>query len=202
MLAHGTGLRGALNEVGVARRPAAALAAAAVAAAPMVVAFALLFPVNPERSALGIWMTGVVSPVSEEVLFRGFLFHQLHRRAGWPFLAAVLVSVAPFVWGHLHQAADAGGGLWGVAAIVVVIGAGAAFFSWVLVRWDYNLWFPVGLHAFMNLSWYVFAVDTTAVGGWASNGARLLTLTLAAIVTLRRGRRSGRSSAASTALTG
>jgi uncharacterized protein len=185
----------ALRELGLARPPAIPLAAALIAAAPMLVVFPFLFPINPGLSVLALWMTGLVSPVSEEVLFRGFLFRQLHQRAGWPFLPAVLVSVAPFVWGHLHQADSLGAGAWGALAVAVITGAGAALFAWLLVRWDYNLWFAIGLHAFMNLAWYVFDVSDTAVGGWIANGVRLFVVAAAILITRRRERWFGGSAA-------
>jgi hypothetical protein len=40
------------------------------------------------------------------------------------------------------------------------------------------------LHALMNLWWYIFEVDTTALGGWLANIARLLTIVLSVAVTL------------------
>lgn len=177
MIVHRVGMRTALREIGLGGIGAGrGLAFAFAAALPALLTFAVAFPlVRP----IDLWqcaMTGIVSPVSEEVLFRGYLFRQLYARAGWPFWAALLINVVPFALGHLSQAERAGGELLTVAGVFVITGAGAALFAWLLVRSGYNLWFVIGLHAVLNLYWYVFAVSNTAIGGWLSNLARLTTL--------------------------
>jgi membrane protease YdiL (CAAX protease family) len=133
-----------------------------------------------------MWMTVVVSPVAEEVLFRGYLFRQLHVHGRWPFWLAVLMNAAPFVWGHLYQAAQSSQAALGVLWVGLIMGIGAAAFSWVFIHWDYNLWFPIGLHSAMNLWWYLFNADESAFGGWSGNVARAMTLGLAIAITLRR----------------
>ncbi|HEV8371139.1 MAG TPA: type II CAAX endopeptidase family protein [Pyrinomonadaceae bacterium] len=188
MLAHRLGGGGGFRELGLARWPGKALAAALVATLPMLLVFATLLPVNPSLAVLPVWMTAVASPLSEEVLFRGYLFRQLYQRAQWPFWAAALMNVVPFTWGHLYQAGRSGLGGWGFVLVVLIMGSGAAIFAWLLVRWEYNLWFNIGLHSGMNLWWYVFAVDDSAFGGLKANIARLLTLALAVFITLRHGR--------------
>ena len=40
----------------------------------------------------------------------------------------------------------------------------------------------------MNLWWEIFAVDGTALGGWLANGARLLTVFLAVMLTIYKDR--------------
>jgi hypothetical protein len=40
----------------------------------------------------------------------------------------------------------------------------------------------------MNLWWEVFAVDDTALGGWLANGARLLTIACAILLTIFKDR--------------
>ena len=193
MMAHRIRPREALREVGLACAPGRALALAFLAAAPMFLAFALFSGVNPCMELLYLWMTAVVSPISEEVLFRGYLFRQLYERARWPLWAAVLMNVVPFAWGHLNQADRAGMDLGGFAMVFLITGAGAALFAWLFVRWNYNLWFVIGLHGLMNLWWYVFAVDDTAVGDTVANVARLLTAGAAVLLTLNGDRlfRSG-----------
>ena len=187
MAAHRVGVPGALRELGLWGAAGFALGAALVATLP-VAALGVVLPVNPSLTLLPIWMTAVVSPLSEEVLFRGYLFHQLYERAGWPVWVAVVMNVVPFAWGHIGQAAQTGMGLLGAVLVLLITGVGAALASWLLVRWEYNLWFIIGLHALVNLWWYVFAVDETVIGGWAGNIARLLTFALAILISLQRAR--------------
>lgn len=188
IIAHRVGIIGSLRELGLARTAGWPLAAAFIATLPMLVAFAATFPINPEFDWLRLWMTGIVSPISEEVLFRGYLFRQLYERARWPFWLAVLANIVPFAWGHLNQGAEAGMGIRGYLLVLLFTGGGAALFSWLLVRWKFNLWFAIGMHALMNVWWYVFAVDETAIGGRVANVARIVTYLLAIGLTLYAGR--------------
>ena len=61
---------------------------------------------------------------------------------------------------------------------------GAGLFAWLYVEWNYNLWLPVALHFFMNLSWEIFAVSDNALGGLEANLIRGLTVLLAITGTL------------------
>ena len=62
---------------------------------------------------------------------------------------------------------------------------GGLFFSWIYVKWDFNLWCPVGLHFFMNLSWLLFMVEgnSVAAGGVVSNVFRILSVVVAIVLT-------------------
>ncbi len=183
MAAHRVRLRESLRQLGVARPFGFPFVAAFFATLPALVIFAALSPVNRNMSGWWLWMTGVMSPLSEEILFRAYLFQQLYRYAGWPFWAAALMNALPFAWGHINQA-DAT-----VSSFVLVIGIAAvvaALAAWLLARWDYNVWFVVGLHSLMNFYWYVFAPEDTIVGGVVSNVARIVAIGLAVIITLRR----------------
>ncbi|MDQ6738350.1 MAG: CPBP family intramembrane metalloprotease [Gemmatimonadota bacterium] len=180
MLAHGVGARAALRELGLGgAETGRGLLYAFAATLPALIAFALAFPVTHTSDPWQLGMTALISPLSEEVLFRGYIFRQLYARAGWPFWAALLVNVIPFAWGHLGQADRAGGGLLTVVGVLAVTGLGAGLFAWLFVRSGYSLWFVIGLHALLNLYWYVFTVSNTAIGGWLSNLARMATLGLA-----------------------
>jgi membrane protease YdiL (CAAX protease family) len=180
MLAHCVGGRTALRELGLgAAKAARGLFFAFAASLPGLIMFVVAFPIARELDPWQVAMTALISPLAEEVLFRGYIFRQLYARAGWPFWAALLVNVIPFAWGHLGQAYRAGGGLLTIAGVLAVTGFGAGVFAWLFVRSGYNLWFVIGLHAVLNLYWYVFTVSNTAIGGWLSNLARFATLGLA-----------------------
>mgnify|MGYP003483250560 FL=1 len=61
---------------------------------------------------------------------------------------------------------------------------GAILFAWLYVEWDYNLWVPIFLHSLMNLSWHIFEMDETALGGAIPNILRGLTIFLAIVLTI------------------
>lgn len=177
------GVGGALAELGLRASVARGAAIALLATLPMIVAFAVTGGLRADYSLAFLAMTALFSPVAEEVLFRGYAFGQLSRRAGWGFWPAILVPTLFFSLGHLYQA----DGLLQALGIFGVTAIGSVWFAWLYARWD-NLWVPIGLHSLMNLWWYVFAVDTTALGGWLPNIARLATIALSIVVTLRVGR--------------
>jgi membrane protease YdiL (CAAX protease family) len=63
--------------------------------------------------------------------------------------------------GHVEKGAS----LKEAAGLILLTGAGGAIFSWLLVQWN-SLWPPFSLHCLMNLSWELFSVANTALGGW------------------------------------
>jgi membrane protease YdiL (CAAX protease family) len=82
---------------------------------------------------------GIGAPISEELLFRGFLLSALARwRAGyWP--AAIVANVA---WTSFHLG-------YSVAGLLEVF-LGGLFFSWLLWRTG-SLWLPMIGHALTNI---------------------------------------------------
>lgn len=68
---------------------------------------------------------------------------------------------------------------------------GAVLFAWLYIEWDENLWVPIFLHALMNLSWHLFEMDETALGGILPNVFRGLTIALAIIFTIVYKKRKG-----------
>jgi membrane protease YdiL (CAAX protease family) len=182
--AHRFGVARGARELGLCAPRRRALAFAFVACAPMLVAFALAFDVNPELNTLSVAVGCFVAPFAEEVLFRGYLFRQLDRRARLGFWPSALLPSLLFALGHLHQSNDPSE----LLGIVAITGSGGVAFCWMFTRWQDNLWVPFGLHAGMNLWWEVFAVDDGALGGWLANGARLTTAALAIAMTLCKDR--------------
>jgi membrane protease YdiL (CAAX protease family) len=82
---------------------------------------------------------GIGAPISEELLFRGFLLSALARwRAGfWP--AAIVANVA---WTSFHLGYSAAG--------LLEVFLGGLFFSWLLWRMG-SLWLPIIGHAVTNI---------------------------------------------------
>ena len=75
MIAHRVGVRTALRELGLGSIGAGrALVFAFAAALPALITFAVAFPLVRSIDSWQFAMSGIVSPVSEEVLFRGYVF--------------------------------------------------------------------------------------------------------------------------------
>jgi membrane protease YdiL (CAAX protease family) len=151
----------------------------------MLIGFALTGA--PHFSPSRLLLYSVLSPFVEEIAFRGYLFRQLHRRAGWGFWPAALLNAALFGLVHIYQAFTSTGlDLQNLAGIVAITALGGLFFAWLFVRWQDNLWVPFAVHAFMNLWWDLFAIDETALGGWLANGVRFASLGLAVALTIAK----------------
>lgn len=117
---------------------------------------------------------------NEELVFRGFITGMLVRKAGWHFIPAVLLSAFIFAWGHLYQAADVGGA---VLVFLVTSGAGIGFAVFYKM-WGWNLWFPIFMHIFMNLSFAVFHTGDNVLLDKTSNIFRGITILLAIIASI------------------
>jgi membrane protease YdiL (CAAX protease family) len=117
----------------------------------------------------------VLSPIAEEVLFRGWLFRQLILLARWRPLPAGLVSSIAFGLAHPGYMSDP-------LAVLTTTGVGLLF-AWMVLRWD-SLWPAIGLHAAMNFSWAIFGTgrSTAPPGGAAFDGS--LVVSLARIATI------------------
>ena len=183
-IAHATGLKHAIGELGLRAPISRAAIFAFIAAFPMLLVFALSSPLNPKMSALSVGVGCFLAPFAEEVLFRGYMFGQLYRRAHWGFWLSAIVPSILFALGHAYQAT----GIVQLIGIFAVTGLGSILGCWLFVRWQYNLWPVFGLHSLMNLWWEVFGIDDTALGGWTANGARSLTVTIAILLTIYKDR--------------
>lgn len=141
------------------------------------------------HTSLNVVLASVLfGPFAEEVLFRGYLFLQLYRRAQWSLRSAITATALVFGLVRLRNMRTERD-LWRLLAEVLITGLGGAFFAWLLVRWDNNLWVPIGMHVFMNLWWEIFAVDRTAIGNWIANAARISAVAAAVVITLQKTRR-------------
>lgn len=89
-----------------------------------------------------LWLASLVvtvgAPLSEELLFRGFLLPALTKTARGFTGAAVLTTVG---WTGLHL----GYSLIGLVEIMMI----GAYYSWLMWRFQ-NLWLPIVLHAVYN----------------------------------------------------
>jgi membrane protease YdiL (CAAX protease family) len=180
MLIQGTEVRSTFKQLGLRGRFDRALVVALVGTLPVPVTLAFTTGIGPGLELPRLVITGLASPFSEEVLYRGFLFGQLYLHARWPFWAAVVVSALPFGWGHLYKAGELSAPLQALG-VVAVHAVAAAFFAWLYLRWDLSLWYPIGYHALINFWSYVFYVGDSGLAGPVSlalSAAGILALTL------------------------
>jgi CAAX amino terminal protease family. len=147
---------------------------------PMFLGFAFTGALNVGLTIEEFIRKAILAGLFEELFFRGFLFGMLFRYTRWGFIPAVLTGALLFGIVHLYQGNDMLSALsaFGITAF------GAILFSWVYVEWNYNLWVAIGLHTFMNGAWLVFAVDSSATGGLASNIFRAISILLIITITV------------------
>lgn len=122
----------------------------------------------------------------EEYLFRGFLFGLLFFKLKWGFIPASLLGALIFGLAHIYQ----GNTISETTGVFFVTALGAIWYAWLYVEWD-SLWVPVFLHALMNLSWALFDVSDTALGGLYPNLFRIITVALTIILTIRHNKHHG-----------
>lgn len=149
---------------------------------PMFIGYALVFDFTPDFSADNILITVIAAAFFEELYFRGFLFGQIYRYTRWGFIPSVLIGAVLFGLVHLYQAQSFGES----AGIFLITFAGGILYAWAFVEWNNNLWVPIFLHLFMNLSWGMFSAGDNAMGGFYSNLFRAITIALIIILTIRR----------------
>lgn len=154
---------------------------------PMLLGGWIFFSFNGDVTMARILKAALLAGFFEELYFRGFLFGQLYRYTRLGFIPAILLSAVLFASGHLYQSSDPGT----MAGIFLTTFMGSVFFAWLFVEWKYNLWLPVFLHAFMNLSWECFTSNETALGDVASNVFRVMTITAAIVSTIVYKKRKG-----------
>lgn len=116
----------------------------------------------------------------EELLFRGFLFGILYYVVGWGFIPAVILPSIYFGLGHLYQAENFSEAI----NVFLFTGLGSAGFAWFYIAFK-NLWVVIFLHAFMDLSWDVFQIETNAAGNLLVNIFRFTTLGLMIFLAIR-----------------
>lgn len=154
---------------------------ALISTLPLFIAFPVVGDFNGGLTWDKLVRSAVIAAFFEEVIFRGFIFGQLFRYCKIGFWWSVIIPSLLFGSIHLYQGSDP---LSSLAAFGVTF-IGGLFFSWIYVKWDFNLWCPVGLHFFMNLSWLLFTVEgnSVAAGGVVSNVFRIMSVVVAIFLT-------------------
>ena len=167
--------------LGLSARLLPALVFSLVASSPMLIGFAITRRLTPHIELLPVIFTSVLSPVVEEIEFRGFGARHLQRGTGWPFWVVVWPSALLFGYGHFEQ----GESPMEKIGLLLLTCAGGVTFAWLVYRWE-SLWVAIALHICMNLWWDLFSVANTAIGGWFPFTLQNLTMVIAIVITLFR----------------
>ena len=178
-----------LREVlGFNKSPWRALGFAFLCTLPLPLVYALTTPLQePSKMVLEVLYYAVVSPFSEELIFRCFLFGLLFRLAKWGFLPAAMFGGVIFAVGHLYQghAVLDSMGIFGITFIA------SLWWAWLYVEWDFNAWVPIGFHVFMNGWFNIFVVSDTTLLPLAGEIARASVVILSIVLTVAMKRRQG-----------
>lgn len=140
-----------------------------------------------ETSGRIIYRDFVLAGFGEEFIFRAFLFGLLFFYAGWGFISAGIITGLFFGWVHLYQAVDFASA---VSVFIFTVGASIGF-SWFYYAWK-SLWMVLFLHAFMDITWDGFNVQTNVTGDLWINLARFTTLFLAIFFSIRMAKMNDR----------
>lgn len=148
---------------------------------PLFIAFPIVGKFNHALTLDRLIHSTLIVALFEEIIFRGFIFGQLFRYCKIGFGWSVLIPSLLFGSLHLYQGHDLHSSLMAFGITFL----GGLYFSWIYLKWNFNLWCPIGLHFFMNLSWQLFIVEgnSVAAGGVISNIFRFLSVVIAVILT-------------------
>jgi uncharacterized protein len=136
--------------------------------------------VDPSITVSDVAFKGFVYPAFEEISFRGLATGILLVIAGWRFLPAAVFPALFFGLAHASQGSD----LMEAASLTAITAAGGLLFGWLYLKWNYNLWPPIFLHAGLNTLWMIFDLGNNAIGGWLGNVLRISVVAAAIILTL------------------
>jgi membrane protease YdiL (CAAX protease family) len=178
----------ALDSLGFRRNIFRALGWALFFAAPMLSGGLLLFSFPASIDINQLLAGTIIAGFMEEFVYRAFLFGMLFYVARIGFIPAVLINAIPFALAHWNQ----GNNPVEVMLVLLVTGMAGGFFAWLYVEWERNIWLPIALHTWMNLSWSLFAMGENAAGGAWPNLLRAGTIILAILSTLWWKRRTNR----------
>lgn len=151
-----------------------------ICTSPMLIGNAIGYQINSELKLESLVLSVFFAPFIEELFFRGFLFGQIFKYTKIGFIPSIIFGALIFASGHVHQSTD----LTVMVGIFITTFIGAIIFAWVYVEWNYNLWVPIFLHLFMNLSWIAFSASSNALGNIYVNIFRVITILLVFVLTI------------------
>ena len=151
-----------------------------IAVLPMFVSSAMLGNIDKNLNITSLIHKTIIAGFFEELLFRAFLFGILFRKLGWGFIPASILGAFIFGIAHLYQASAFSEAI----SVFAVTSLGAIWFAWLFIEWKENIWIPIFLHFFMNLSWILFEVSNNASGNLYTNIFRIITIAITIIITI------------------
>lgn len=181
------GFKNILKELKLNQNFGKGLLWAAIMVLPMIIGSFLLGKLSTEITLIEFIKKTFCAGFFEEVFFRAFFFGQLFARLKWGFIPAVVLNAIAFASGHLYQ----GNSFNETFGVFIVTLMGAAWFAWLFIEWEENIWLPVCLHILMNMSWVLFDISETALGGISANIFRALTITISILVTIYFNKKNG-----------
>jgi len=149
-------------------------------ALPMFIGYGLIANFEIDIPLRSFWFGCVFAAFFEELYYRGFFFGLLFRNTKLGFFPALIISALVFASLHLYQSEE----IPTLIGIFITTLLGAGLFAWLYVEWNFNLWVPIGLHFFMNLSWEMFNISDNAFGDLYANIIRALTIIFAVVGTI------------------
>lgn len=178
---------GFLESLGLSAPFFKAIIVALICTAPMFAGYAFLYEWNQGISWSEIFVGAICAALFEELYYRGVLFGQLFRFSRLGFIPSIAIGSLIFAMGHLYQSSDPAT----IIGIFITTFMGAVLFSWAYSEWNHNLWVPIFLHLFMNLSWMLFSAGDNAFGGLHANLFRFATIATLIIGTVLYKRKKG-----------
>jgi len=158
-----------------------AFALALLSALPQLLGMQYLHGFNYDASFADFWFMGVHPGYYEEIVFRGFLIGMLVRFAKWPEMIPLVLSSLFFGIGHLYQANNMNES---IAIFLTAFGAGAGFYLFYKYS-NWNLWFPLFLHSFMDISTTISNYHGNITMGFQDNIFRVTTILCAIFISYR-----------------
>lgn len=173
-----------LSELGLSSSIPEGLVFGLLAVLPLWVVFAFAFPLQTGISWDAVFFLALLSPIAEEVVFRGFAFRQLRDRLGFGFWTSSLSVAVVFGLVHLGMNQD----LMDSVMVFLITALGSVVFSWTFEKSNFNLWYPIALHSLMNLSRNIFEVGVdSAYAGFLPTVMQLVTVVTVVVIIKMRG---------------
>jgi membrane protease YdiL (CAAX protease family) len=164
-----------LTPLGLRKNALKGVLVALVFSIPMFIGYGVMSGFSININAKSFWFGCVFAAFFEELYYRGIFFGQLFKNTRLGFFPSLILSALIFASLHLYQSNDPVTML----GIFITTFMGAGLFAWLYSEWDFNLWVPIALHFFMNLSWEMFSVADNALGDLNAGLIRGLTILLA-----------------------
>lgn len=154
---------------------------ALLAALPLLLGMQYLHGFNKDVSFADVWIEGIHPGYYEEILFRGFVIGILVRYAKWPALIPLVLSSLLFAMGHLYQAQNFSET---IVVFFTAFGVGTGFYLFYKYS-NWNLWFPLFLHSFMDTATTISNWHGTITMSLQDNIFRGITIILAIYISYR-----------------